>query len=202
MQTFDILCDMDGILAQCVEKVLLMHRAVTGHVSTVGDIKGWHIGDYLPDGELIDVLFRQPGFFADLEPIPGALQGLELLKSLGHRILIVTSPASVDGICSKFRWLERHLPWISHRDVLPVATKHKWRVSGDILIDDSADTMVEWFQHWAGRKSLGPTLFTIGYPWNESVPPHVARRCGDWTNYEAAWAEIVRLIRLRSGEEL
>jgi len=198
MKRFTILVDMDGILCRCVEKILRIHREEAGVDATIEQIKGWHIGDYVDRGELINSYFDRPGFFRDLEPIPRAIPTMERLRHAGHDLVVLTTPSGGTSAQDKYAWLDQHLPWLGRQNV--IMAKRKGLVRGDVLIDDSSSTLHEWVA--AARKggwANTALAMTIAYPWNEGVPIHVAFRAQSWKDPEEAWNSMERLIT-RAGE--
>lgn len=84
----------------------------------------------------IEALALRPGFFLNLEPIPGAIEAMQSLLSRGFDVRICTSPKKIFENCvaEKFAWVKRHLgPEFVERIVL---TRDKTLVHGDVLVDD------------------------------------------------------------------
>ena len=86
--------------------------------------------------QIINAIMEHPGFYADLEPIDGAITALKEILADGHDVAIVTSPYYSNPTCiaDKVEWVRRHLggKWLSR----VILAGDKTRVSGDILIDD------------------------------------------------------------------
>ena len=121
--------------------------------------------------------------FLDAEPLPGAVRGMQLLKSLGHDIVIITAkPRWAAGHPST--WLrEYNIPY----DELHVTTK-KTYVLCDAYIDDALHHVEEFieerpealtiqYQAWPyvnrGERVTGAVYCT---DWNS-----VVERIKDWT---------------------
>ena len=77
--------------------------------------------------------WQKPGFFRDLEPMPGAIETLKLLKP-DFRITIATDCMGIDFVqADKQAWLEEHLPFID--DLYFVSDKSG--VPGHLIFDDA-----------------------------------------------------------------
>lgn len=99
----------------------------------------------------------EPGFYYNMEPIPGAIEAIKWLKSLGADLAIVTSPIPInkeeylvyyDGdkdkqaeawlriVGEKFMWMHKYLTDME-LDFMPLHAKHKFK--GKYLVDDYPD---------------------------------------------------------------
>lgn len=190
-RSLTILVDMDGILCKCVEKVLRIHSEEAEVHADIDQIKGWNIGEHVTKGELINAYFDRPGFFRNLEPIDGAIEAMSTLRDRGHDIVVVSAPSGGMSASDKYAWIDEHLPWLGRKNV--IMAKRKTLVRGDALIDDSLETLNTWYTLWRRSSYLPgpPPLFTIAYPWNEGVPPHVALRAQSWKEPKKAWEAIL-----------
>lgn len=90
-----------------------------------------------------DVLKRNPaqmynrGFFADLEPVDGALEYVQkLYQTKGVELEVVTKPVASSPISytEKVCWIARWFPYLLNKITL---TQNKENIKGDILIDDT-----------------------------------------------------------------
>lgn len=75
------------------------------------------------------------GFFADMDPMPGAIEAYHWLAA-NFDVCILTRPSVLNPMCytEKRVWVERHLG-IEACETLIMCTQ-KWRLIGDYLIDD------------------------------------------------------------------
>ncbi|XP_023794408.1 5'(3')-deoxyribonucleotidase, cytosolic type isoform X2 [Cyanistes caeruleus] len=82
-------------------------------------------------------VYESPGFFLDLDPIPGALEAMqEMLHMQDTEVFICTSPLRKYEHCvvEKYKWVEKHLgPEFVERIIL---TRDKTVVAADLLFDD------------------------------------------------------------------
>lgn len=77
------------------------------------------------------------GFWRDLDPIPGALVGMETLLSMRHLdVYIATAPSYKNPICysEKREWIENHFSLGLCKKL--ILTKQKHFLWGDFLVDD------------------------------------------------------------------
>lgn len=77
----------------------------------------------------------QYGFFANLDPIPNAINSFKLLRTK-FEVFILTAPSINNPLCytEKRVWVEKHLD-MEAVDRL-IICKHKGLLMGDYLIDD------------------------------------------------------------------
>jgi 5'-nucleotidase len=76
-----------------------------------------------------------PGAYLEMDPIPGALEGVRSLIGMGHEVWLATKPPTgiPDAYADKVKWVLRHLPELKRRIIL---THDKSLLLGDVLIDD------------------------------------------------------------------
>lgn len=122
--------------------------------------------------DMVRQIYTSPGFFRDLPPHEGALQGVQEMLDAGHDVRICTSPLRHYRNCvaEKYEWVERHLgfDFVSRMMV----TKDKTLVHGDVLIDDKPEIVgsrTPTWKHWVMDRP---------YNQNSTMP----RLCwGDWS---------------------
>lgn len=136
-----ILVDQDGVLADFAP-----HHAAefarthpdAPFVLDPGTQRVFDIDETVPAGwaEQVREVWCQPGFFASLPPMAGALEALESLEAAGHDVRICTAPLKRWHNCvpEKYGWVEEHLGvhWVGRM----IVTRDKTLVRGDVLIDD------------------------------------------------------------------
>ncbi|KAM9045166.1 5'(3')-deoxyribonucleotidase, cytosolic type isoform 2-T2 [Megaptera novaeangliae] len=145
-----VLVDMDGVLADFEAGLLRgFRRSFPGepHVP-LQERRGFLACEQYralrPDlADKVASVYEAPGFFLDLEPIPGALEAMREMNDMQDtEVFICTSPLMKYDNCvhEKYRWVEKHLgPQFVERIIL---TRDKTVVLGDLLIDDK-DTIQE-----------------------------------------------------------
>lgn len=86
--------------------------------------------------ELIEI-FHRPDFFFDLEPLPGAIDGIRQMQNCGISTYICTSPSSITSWGEKAEWVEHYLgsEWLRRL----IITKDKTLIQADYLLDDKPE---------------------------------------------------------------
>jgi 5'(3')-deoxyribonucleotidase/uncharacterized protein with PQ loop repeat len=170
-----IAVDMDEVIADAFSEHLRRYNHQTGAGLTVQTILEKGLKPSIP-AEHREIYNRIPyadDFFADLAVIEGSQEALAYLCQ--HHDVFITSaamevPTSFDA---KFKWMERHFPFIPPSRIVFCGDKNI--VRADVLIDDRA-------RHFKGFAGTG-ILFSA---------PHNAKE-------EAAlransWAEVLQIL--------
>jgi 5'-nucleotidase len=134
---------MDGVIADFYGHFLSIWREKYPDRVYVKpeDVTAFYLETLYPEEYAQDILdiLRAPGFFANLPPMPGAIEALKKLDEEGKFEIYLCSTPDSDSVnhnCSseKVRWVERHLgkKWV--KDV--ILTHDKTLVYGDFLLDD------------------------------------------------------------------
>ncbi len=99
-------------------------------------------------GERVQKILHEPGFFASLHPIEGALEAMYTMIGDGHDVFIVTSAgiSYPSAATEKYLWVEEHL----HKSFLAhlIITPSKFTILGDVLIDDRPELYREEEANW------------------------------------------------------
>lgn len=164
-----IAIDMDEVIADLMPKYLDAFEARTGRRLAEADLVGKKIYS-LAGGEDIRGLLHERGFFRDLPPIPGALEGLEVLRKR-YRLYFVTAAMEFKhSFEDKYDWLHEHCPWVSWRHI--VFCGDKSIIGTDYLLDDHAHNLETFtgtpllFDAWHNR---GEERFRRLRDWGEVV---------------------------------
>nr|XP_045014079.1 5'(3')-deoxyribonucleotidase, cytosolic type isoform X2 [Jaculus jaculus] len=191
-----VLVDMDGVLADFESGLLQgFRRRFPGdpHVPLEqrrGFLAREQYRALRPDlADKVASVYEAPGFFLDLEPIPGALEALREMNAMDDtEVFICTSPLLKYHHC--YRWVERNLgPQFVERIIL---TRDKTVVSGDLLIDDK-DTI----QGLEETPTWEHILFTCCHNQHLALPP-TRRRLLSWSDN---WREIIDSKRTTVQQE-
>ncbi|XP_036268022.1 5'(3')-deoxyribonucleotidase, cytosolic type [Pipistrellus kuhlii] len=189
-----VLVDMDGVLADFEGGLLRAFRRrfpEEPHVP-LEQRRGFFAREQYralrPDlADKLASVYESPGFFLDLEPIPGALQAMQEMQAMHDtEVFICTSPLVTYKHCvgEKFSWVDKHLgPQFVERIVM---TRDKTVVSGDLLIDDK-DTILGQEESPAWEH----ILFTCCHNQHLALPPP-RRRLLSWSDN---WREIIESKR-------
>lgn len=147
-----IICDLDGVIAnwgkqwdRYLDDITGTERIPRHHQQTTFDLKAGLDDD---ERKIVDDVMATPGFYADLEPINGAIEGLHYLDALGHDVTICTSPWIANPTCAsdKLAWVRYHLgdDWAKRT----VITFDKTIVRADFLIDDKPEVSGVMAPEW------------------------------------------------------
>ena len=159
-----IAIDMDEVMADAVGEHIRRYNAAFGAALTVDQLRGWHLEDWVPriQRDAVEALY-DASFFAALDVVPGCQEVVRELAAR-HDVLVVT--AAMDVPCSfdaKFRWLQRHFPFIPASQI--VFCGDKGLIEADFLIDDRA----RHFERFKGR----PLLFSAPHNADDTRYPRV-----------------------------
>jgi 5'(3')-deoxyribonucleotidase len=174
-----ILVDMDDTIEQLLKALVnraneRFHRSVS-----VEDVTDWSIVCAFPgiEKKQIQDFMREPDFWKDVEPVPGAAEALKHFMDEGHQVYIVTATES-EHVNEKMKGvLYKYFPFISWDHV--IVTSRKQMIRGDILIDDGIHNL----EGGEYRK----ILFTAPYNRNYDAETNGMIRVHNWN-------EIVEII--------
>jgi len=168
---------MDEVMADALGEHVRRYNAAFGGTLTVADLHGHHLEEWIApeEREAVDAML-DASFFADLAVMPDCQDVVRELAAR-HDVLIVT--AAMDVPCSfdaKFRWLQRHFPFIPTSQI--VFCGDKGIIDADYLIDDRA----RHFARFKGR----PLLFSAPHNVAESRYPRV----NSWKDVREVFARL------------
>ena len=131
-------------------------------------ITDWDIFSMISEADCTRVikLFNDPDFWRHLPPVPGVKEGLEGLKEQGYMIRWLTSPWYT---CDNWESIRR--TWLKEQfgtNPLDITfTAEKFRVDGDILIDDRPKHIKLWHATHPGKKAwLFDSPFNRFFKWS------------------------------------
>ena len=140
-QSMTILVDMDDTIEYLLKAWVKGVNETYGRAASYDDVTDWDVSKAFPGltWEEVYAIPMRPGFWQDVEPIPGAAQALQRLMAAGHEVLIVTAtpfasvPEKIEG------YLFQHFPFLSWDQV--IITGRKQLIRGDVLIDDGVHNL-------------------------------------------------------------
>lgn len=139
-----LLVDQDGVLADWgpeYNRQLNMAGSIAANIPRHEERTNWHLHEGRTEVEkrIIRGIMAKPGFYANLEPIPGAKEVLKDLVKQGVDVRIVSSPFISNPTCAsdKMNWIVKH--YGSHWGSRLILTTDKTTVRGDVLIDDKPE---------------------------------------------------------------
>lgn len=185
--TKTIFCDVDGVVADLHAEWLRRYNADYGDTLTLDRILAWDMRRFVrPEcGARIYDYLHQPDLYDAVPVVPGAAEGVEELRSMGHRVVFTTACAGPVMASAKAEWLFRHrllpMPYQAGMHDL-IIVQDKGLAVGDLLIDDYPGNL----RAFNGRG----ILYAAPYNAEERAFP-VAR---SWT--EVPWAVSEALARV------
>lgn len=176
-----ILVDMDGVIAdwgRAYGESLDAFGEEAANIPRHADQRSFdlHAGRTERERAIIGAVMVEPGFYARLEPIPGAKAALRTMLKEGHDVRIVTSPWASNPTCAsdKLNWIIDH--YGSHWAARVVITADKTIVRGNVLIDDKPAITGSMTPEWEH------VLFDQPYNRDINRP-----RITDWSQ----WREVI-----------
>ncbi|MFD1139654.1 5'(3')-deoxyribonucleotidase [Larkinella insperata] len=139
-----IAIDMDDVLADTVGKFIAIYRRDfdTNALPDVFRENSFHEVLEKDISQRLSDYVHQPGFFADIEVMPGAP---EITRALAEKYdLFVTSAAMEfrNSLAEKYDWLDRHFPHIHWKN--RVFCGDKSIIRADVMIDDMPYNLVSF----------------------------------------------------------
>jgi len=115
-------------------------------------------------------------FWAGLEPIEGAAEGVHALRQRGFDVVFLTAPWwSCDGWEKvRRRWLSEYMD-AERNDVVICPSARKPLVAGALLVEDRKETLLAWSQRWPRAQ---PFLFD--QPYNRETTLPASKRLFGW----------------------
>lgn len=138
-----VLMDLDSVVVDLLQPWLDMYNMEYDDNLTEAQIDDWDTHKFVkPEcGMCIYKYLNTPNFFADLDPIEGAVAGLEELASLAEVVIVTSALALPQATVDKLAWVQRYLPFIPKKNI--IVTARKDLIHGDIMVDDSPANLAE-----------------------------------------------------------
>ena len=167
-----ILLDIDGVIADFMGKLIEQYNFLTGEKVVLQDIKSVKSHKWFKDPQLVFRLKDSVGFIRSLEPLPGAIDGVNQLIRMGHEVVFVSNGTNCQSSGHEKReWLKYYFSKTWKYPPL-VLTYHKHLVRGDVLVDDNPRNL-ENLEH-------GTQALLWHHPYNVDVQGYT--RIYDWSN--------------------
>ncbi len=144
-----ILLDVDGICANYINSALERVEEVTGIKYYHDDVVAMNIPKLLIECEQKRAkcveLLNSPGFAASFTPYDGSADFINYLKEKNHDFFFVTTP-----MYSNRSWMPERMEWLQSKFGVDPGkvnfVEHKYRFSGDVLIDDVPSVLNAWMK--------------------------------------------------------
>lgn len=165
-----IYLDMDEVICDFLGKAINAYNSTYGGNVKIEDIKEWSLEQYI--GKEGIALFHHPGFFADLDPLPDALEVITRLQSK-HEIFIISSPTNEYCVFDKYKWVKTHLPSFPIGNLILVGNKGDLlsQIDSGILFDDCPKYL----------ESFGGISVCMNMPYNQNA--QCDYRVNDWMEF-------------------
>lgn len=171
-----LLCDVDDVLFDFTGKVLHFLNLRFGHEFTHDDCRGtFKLRDSLEltneEWAETTAFIKSPGFALSGTPLEGCLELSNMLNKgdCPFDVHFVTSPwwSSRTWMGDRAEWLRGYFGQKQARSI--AFTSEKWRVDGDVFVDDKPSAVRAWTAAKELRAGLGRPWagFTWSQPWNE-----------------------------------
>ena len=139
--------DVDGVIRDVMSTICEINEQEFGEHITPEDIVNYDFSGLFHTvkeryGDPVDYFFRKRGYevlLGKAKCFDQAKEAIDLLRSHGHRVIIVTYQLSPDNMRYTLAFLSER--GISYDDI--VFTKDKYLVQGHYLIDDCPDCFLE-----------------------------------------------------------
>ena len=169
-----IICDVDNILNNLMEKTLKLYNARMDKNIQMSDIVAYSFAECLSieDADAITELFKEKELWDSLTPLPASQKGLRRLVNQGHRVYLATATHPIN-FPWKVEWITKYFPYIPMENIMRVTDKSL--LKADILIDDCLDHLTA---NICERVCLD-------YPWNRSESKDYAydiKRAHTWND--------------------
>lgn len=191
MKKLRVLWDMDGCHTQLCPPVIQHLNQLFPELNwSVEDILVWNFSD---DPEISKAAFdfmNTPGFFRGLLPYSGSVEAYQEIVSLGHDVIICTTPLSGEHrercMQEKIDWLIEHIGESALTNIM--FSDNKSELEADVIIDDqphltAGKTNIQ-FKHW----------LIVDHPYNRILPKlehaPVGRINNNWSNYKEEFAKV------------
>lgn len=167
-----ICVDMDEVMADALGEHLLRYNKYYGERITTADLAGKWLWDVVSTDRhaILDSQLRSEDFFEVLEVMPESQRVMRRLQ-MKYEVFIATAAMEVPtSFQQKYRWLERHFPFIPSSHIVYCGDKGILRA--DYLIDDNPRQL---------RRFQGEGIL-FSSPHNAGVKGY--RRVKDWLEVE------------------
>lgn len=156
MQTIAI--DMDEVITDTAAKLRAWYFRDYGKTFTEEEIRGIDLKQAIPPEHFAAFrgYLQMPGFFRDLDPMPGAVEVLEEIHARYELYLVSAATEFPYSLKDKFDWIMERLPFVGWEQVCLCGSKRI--VQTDIMIDDRPRN----FRYFQGRKILYTAHHNLG----------------------------------------
>ena len=189
-KTKPLLIDLDSIVVSMIEPWLNKYNEKCDTDVTVDDIISYDMGLFCKNTEVFYSILKEPGFFYNMDPMPGAVEGMRALIADGYDIIILTRPPdeSSHGVADKQAWIRERFPSLASMKH-QIFTTRKELIDGALLFDDCPDHLIQWKERHPG--GIAATL-----DWKYNRYPEVDKVVSFRGSLDASgWSDFVDFVR-------
>lgn len=185
MENFALLLDSDGCVADCMSHwVRTYNDRYNDNLSVEEFAETWDgiVDAVKPEcGEKVYDLIKEKGFFEALEPIEGAIEGVDWVLDKGINVLVVTAFSANPNIAyGKVAWYQKYFPDLVEQERL-ILCHNKERVIGDMLVDDAEKNLKKWHRAMTNiGKDVHPICFAAPHNGAAGAEPYIRARVENW----------------------
>ena len=129
-----IAIDMDGVLANVEPQLVKFYNEQYGAAVTLEGIQGLSGAEAFPEDKVERRIVNTPGFFRNLEVMPGAINAVKKLME-DYEVYVVSAATEFPlSLYEKYEWLQEYFPFIDWRHI--VLCGDKSIINTDYMIDD------------------------------------------------------------------
>ncbi len=178
------LVDMDSITVDMTKTWIQKYYDKTGDLVVEDDISVWNWANKTKYPDICNSIIEEEHYFANLDPIVGAVEYATKLMEKGVDFLFLTQPPRKSdwAVRDKRLWIQKHFPKFEMKNA--IFAHRKEIILGDLLFDDSPEHLFNWSQKMT-RFNVKHVPVTIDYKYNRDAKAH-------WRmlNKETAWKEF------------
>jgi len=154
MKTNIVSIDVDDVCLSLVDNWIKYYNKDFSDNLTVDKITEWDISKFIKPSakKTIYQYVEKEDVYKTAEPVANALEGVNLIKECGYRVIYVTANNPYN---SKFNWLLKNEFLDNYKDF--VSAYDKSLILADYLIDDKYENVIDF-------KGIG---ILFNRPWNE-----------------------------------
>jgi 5'-nucleotidase len=177
--------DMDSILTDIFSPWLAENNRRFNDDLVVAKITDWDTAKVSKGGVKVFDILSEKDFFLNLQPLPGAIEGVQQLKDAGMDLYIVSTP--FNGYCDeKTQWVKKWFPWFDNKKL--IFTHHKELIDMDLFFDDGPENIKAIHAAMLNRGYKNDKLIaTISYPYNLHVHDKCDLVAGTYEDTARAW---------------
>jgi 5'(3')-deoxyribonucleotidase len=144
VKKYSIAIDMDHVIADATPLLLEKYKEKTGKHIDEDELVGKKFEHFVPesDREIVWDIINAPGFFRQMEPIPGSQEALRELWDQAEVFIASAAMEFRNSLYDKHCWLEEHFPFISWKNIIFCGAKHF--LATDFLIDDQSYNLTKF----------------------------------------------------------